>query len=131
MKIPENLKECYLELDNIIDKTEDGKEYLQMFLQLNEEKAIVNAHHNLGQWIRNNWELWTGDSNLCKWFNSNQIQHPDDMSSIILTSYHRYKHNKEIKLEEQLEHYIMYWLDDKEKEKRIRKNKLNEIKNIT
>ena len=117
MKIPENLKECYLELDNIIDKTEDGKEYLQMFLQLNEEKAIVNAHHNLGQWIRNNWELWTGDSNLCKWFNSNQIQHPDDMSSIILTSYHRHMNGKDIELEKQINDIQNFYKNNKIKKK--------------
>lgn len=121
MEIPKTLEECYLELDKINDVDE--------WLKLPEQSAIAQAHHGLGKWIRNNWGLWTGENDLCKWFNSNEIKHPDDMSSIILKSYHRYKNNIDVKLEEQFEHYIMYWLSEKEKEKRIRKTKLNNIDN--
>jgi hypothetical protein len=118
MIIPKTLEECYIELDNILEFN---------FFKLDKRSVITRYHHSLGQWIRNNWGLWTGESDLCKWFNNNEIKHPDDMSSIILTSYHRYKNNKDIKLEEQIEFYVEYWLDDDEKLKRRRKNKLNNL----
>ena len=93
MKIPETLDECYMELDKISD--------FSQWLQESEEIATAGAHHSIGMWIRNNWNLWSGGE-LSKWFNRNGINHPDDMSNIILTSFYRYKNNQDIKLEEQL-----------------------------
>jgi len=119
--IPKTLEECYLILNNI----EDLDEWLSCN---NEKSALVTVHHTIGRWIRNTWGLWQNEKNeLVLWFNDNEIKHPDDMSSIILTSFYRYKKGFDINLEEQLEYYIEYWLDDKQKLKRKREKKLNEI----
>ena len=121
MKIPETLEECYKVLDEL------NPEDFQEWLRLNEKEAIAISHHGLGTWVRNNWGLWSGKSELFKWFKYNKIDHPDDMSSIILTSYHRYKNNKDIKLQEQFAKYIEFWLTDKEKEQWLRKKKLKKL----
>jgi hypothetical protein len=119
--IPKTLEECYLILNNI----EDLDEWLSCN---NEKSALVTVHHTIGRWIRNTWGFWQNEKNeLVLWFNDNEIKHPDDMSSIILTSFYRYKKGFDINLEEQLEYYIEYWLDDKQKLKRKREKKLNEI----
>ena len=52
------------------------------------------------------------------------------MSGVILTSYYRYKKNQPIRLEEQIEHYIEWWLNDKQKLQRQRKKKLEKINNL-
>jgi len=68
-------------------------------------------------WLRNNWQLW-GGSRLSKYFNNLGIFHPDDMSGIILDSYHRYLTDKEIKLEEQINFYQEYWRNANEQNKK-------------
>ena len=60
--------------------------------------------------IRNAWKLWAEEKNsLVKYFNSIGIDHPDDMSSIILTSFHRQLNNVDINLDSQIERYKKYW----------------------
>ena len=66
-------------------------------------------------WMRNNWRLW-GGSRLSKYFNELEINHPDDMSGIILVSYHRHINNKDIKLQEQIKYYQDYWEKTKKAE---------------
>ena len=116
MEIPKTLEECYLFLEKLEDITD--------WLNESEESAIASSHHGIGQWIRNNWGLWTESSDLYKWFKINEINHPDDMSGIILRSFYRYKNNKDVKLIELFEHSIEYYLTDQEKILRKRKKKL-------
>jgi hypothetical protein len=122
MEIPKNLEECYLFLDGVED--------IDKWLKKSEESATSSAHHGMGQWIRNNWGLWSGDSDLCKWFKLNEIDHPDDMSGIILTSFYRYKNNTDIRLEELFDESIEYYLTDQEKLLRKRKKKLIKLNEI-
>lgn len=80
-----------------------------------EEEFCAKVHHGFGMWIRNNWQLW-GGSRLSRFFNENGVNHPDDMSGIILTSYHRYLSNKEIGFREQIQYYKDYWETAKKQE---------------
>lgn len=122
MEIPKTLEECYIFLDNLDDIDE--------WLKKSEISAIASSHHGIGRWIRNNWGLWPGYGDLYKWFKINEINHPDDMSSIILTSFYRYKNNKDVKLIELFEHSIEYYLTDQEKILRKRKKKLIKLDQI-
>lgn len=63
------------------------------FMTLPEDVATGRLHFGFGMWIRNNWGLWR-DSKLKHYFLDKGVGHPDDMSSIILTSYHRHLNNK-------------------------------------
>ncbi len=102
-KIPNNLEECFEELkNNILTEKE-----IKLFSSLVEEN-VSSWHHSLGMDIRNNWGLWT-NSSLAKYFEGLGIMHADDMSGIILTSFHRYLHRQPIELEKQIKEYQDYW----------------------
>jgi len=112
MKKPENISECFTELDEIFKKSPED---LKLFKKETEDDAVALFHHFLGRWIRNNWGLWSRDTKLYNTFSDMQLWHADDMSSIIMKSYHRYLHGKEINLKEQVQHYLNYW-EEYEKE---------------
>lgn len=102
---PNNLSECFEHLDKILIESEDG----DWFKGAEEKDAVIQSHHALGMWIRNNWGLWSKDSKLYDYLNKFGLVHPDDMSSFILTSYHRHLNKKELQLEEQVKYYIEFW----------------------
>ncbi len=77
------------------------------------EDALGEYHFGLGRWMRNEWGLWSGSSKLSEYFQAQGIDHPDDMSAIILTSFHRHLHNRPLKLREQIRHYQDYWEERK------------------
>ncbi len=90
---PRNLDETFLYLNQLFNDTDKYN-----FMTLPVEVSTVRLHHGLGMWMRNTWGLW-GNSELKKFFTKNGVEHPDDMSSIILTSYHQYLNNKPIDFE--------------------------------
>ena len=99
----------------IIPKTLD--EAIQFLMKDNEGNSNISndegrflseQHHFVGRNLRNEWGLWTG-SNLQTWFKERGIHHADDMSSIILTSFHRNVNGKDIELDEQIKHYRNFW----------------------
>jgi hypothetical protein len=52
-------------------------------MQTGTEEDMSHYHFGLGMWMRNNRGFWQS-SRFAKWFNARGIQHPDDMSGIIL-----------------------------------------------
>jgi hypothetical protein len=108
--IPQNLEECFAELENVF-RPEELEEFRDQ-----KEEDIIKYHHTLGMWIRNNWGLWS-NSHLAEYFNSLGVYHPDDMSTIILKSFYRYLNNEDIKLDEQIKYYQDYWEKMKEEER--------------
>jgi len=87
---PTTLEETYAYLDQMFDDTTKYS-----FMTLPEDFSAGRLHHGLGTWIRNNWGLW-GNSKLKQYFLAQGFTHPDEMSSKILTSYHRYLNGKQI-----------------------------------
>ncbi len=84
--------------------------YKDEFKNKNEDDAVSELHFGTGQAIRNNWGLWGKRKNsLVRYFNRHGIYYPDDISSIILTSFHRKLNNKPIDLDKQIELYKEYW----------------------
>lgn len=102
MKNPINLDECVEFIDSL-DIPDREK-----FLKDSEDSAIALSHHRFGTFIRNELGLWRA-SKLTNWFNEQGIEHADDMSGIILTTYHRRKNGREISLDEQVKEYQDYW----------------------
>jgi len=99
-KIPSNLEECY----DILE----GGQSLDTWLSMKEDDAVASVHHWLGRNIRNDWGLWTG-SKLKDFLEKLGLTNADDMSSVILRSFHRYKNGKDINLDEQIEYYKKFW----------------------
>lgn len=102
--IPKNLLDAITYLDcewSEKDKTE--------FKKKEERDAVAELHFGTGTAIRNNWELWKGKNRISRFFKSKGICHPDDMSSIILTSFHRKLNGKPIDFDGQISYYKAYW----------------------
>jgi len=106
--LPKNLNECFEVLNDIFNESESDKVW---FKSTEEDKILGTLHHGLGMWIRNEWGLWKKESDMYNYFNKMGLWHADDMSSVILTSYHRFVNGKELGLKEQINHYLDYWKD--------------------
>lgn len=101
--IPIDLNDCFKQIDGFWSDSTKMKVKLQ-----SEDYFSVDAHMGFGMWMRNNWKLW-GGSRLSKYFHDLGIDHPDDMSGIILRSYHRYLTGKELNLTQQIESSKTWW----------------------
>ena len=93
---PKNLTECIQMLDKNL-KTED-KDYIKI---LTEDEFFMESHFTIGMGIRNEW-IRSGNPELVTFFLDQGVKHPDDMSAMILTSYHRHLLGKEIDFEGQI-----------------------------
>jgi len=120
--IPKDLDDCFKEINSFWN--DSTKVQIKNW---EEGEFTGNTHMGFGMWMRNNWQLW-GGSRLSKYFNDIGIHHPDDMSGIILVSYHRYLNNKEIKLQEQVKYYKDYWEESNKEEFKKRKRNFRNIR---
>ncbi len=93
--IPKDLEDCFEELDQIM--TPNNREKFK-------NSHPINYHFGLGQSLRNSWGLWRG-SRLKTYFINLGVKHPDNMSGIILDTYHLYLNGKQVNLDEQLMKY--------------------------
>jgi len=103
-EMPENLEESISYFQNEWTSSE-----LSSFKNKLEYEAIAEAHFGAGLWIRNTWIKGNRNVPLANYFTSLGINHPDDISSIILRSLHRKLNNRIIDVEKQVESYKAYW----------------------
>lgn len=101
---PATLEETFTYLDQMFDDTAKYS-----FMTLPEDIATIRLHFTLGLYMRNHWGLW-GTSKLKRYFEALGVFHPDDMSTIILKSYHRYLNDKPLALDSQVQYYQKFWL---------------------
>lgn len=106
MKTPTTLEECFEQLQLKLDLGELTK---FRSLQPDKDGFILGYRFNLGLMMRNSWGLWIGRNKLCKYFHSLGIYHADDMSTIIINSFHRILNDKPIEINKQVKFYIKYW----------------------
>ena len=122
--IPKTLDETFTYLNemNVSD--------LDSWLQLELTSALGQAQHGLGQWIRNNFGLWEEKPNDIKnWFIDNYfLDHPDDISSMILINFHEKMNGKNTNLSKHVDIYHKHWSKNDPKYKlKLRKYKLNKL----
>lgn len=72
------------------------------------EEDVGNTHHGLGQWIRNNWDLWKGGP-LLEHMKSLGFIHPDDMSASLIKEFWNRANGKPSELEQDVKYYAEYW----------------------
>ena len=94
-KIPKTVEECVQQM-----LTWGGS--IDEFKAKSEADAVASTHHSVGQWIRNEWGLWTG-SQLKDYFSDQGIKHPDEMSGIIIRAFHRHLNGKPLNVESEIE----------------------------
>jgi len=100
---PRTLEEALAALEKALpEKT------MQDLRESSDERLVNEYHHGLGTWVRNEWGLWRGGP-LRDHFHALGLTHPDDMSSVILTSFWRRLHNQPLRVEEQIKHHQDYW----------------------
>ncbi len=102
--IPRNLAEAI----NYLDQKWTAAEKLK-FKSKPEEEAVDYYNFSTGLWIRNNWIYAKNDSTLASYFHKLGVVVPDDMSGIILLSFHRALNNKPIDLDGQVNSYKAFW----------------------
>lgn len=88
INVPKDLGECFTELDSLL-KEVDKKE----MQALPKKEDMIRYHMGLGMWMRNTWGLWSG-SRLQKYFTDKGVNHPDNMSSVILFFYYDWLNGK-------------------------------------
>jgi hypothetical protein len=86
--IPKNMKDSFTRLDQMLSDT-----LKQSLRHPDPEYGLARFHFSLGLWMRNNWQLW-GGSRLQQYFEKLGVNHPDDMSGIILRTYSEYLNGK-------------------------------------
>jgi hypothetical protein len=111
IKIPASLEECFVWM-----KDGPSEETQREFKEMPEDKAVALSHHSYGRWIRNNWGLWAKDGPLYKLMTELGLDHPDDMSGLIITSFHRHLNGKSLDVEGQVKKYKDYWADLRKEE---------------
>jgi len=101
--IPTNLEECFVALNKISSKKD-----INTFKNKPEDDVTTQLHHSVGRELRNQWGLW-GGSKLKTFLEELGLWHADDMSDVILTSYHRYLNKIDLGLDKQVKNYKSYW----------------------
>jgi hypothetical protein len=99
---PRTLDECFVVLAKKLPP-----ETLQR-MRSGSEPDMIEYHHGLGTWIRNNWGLWSCGP-LYQYFHRIGLEHPDDMSGVIFTSFWRYLRDKPLDVEGQVRKCQLYW----------------------
>lgn len=106
-KVPKELKFSFEYLNE-----NWGFKEIEIFKNIskNDSTKPRNYHFGIGMHLRNNLLRHHEQSEmLTKFFDSIGIHHYDDMSSIILASYHRYLNKENIELQSQVNKYVEYW----------------------
>lgn len=97
--IPKNLEDALLELDKRME--EDA---METFKNLSEEEAHRKAFFSFGRWIMVKWGMEDG-SRLTEYFRQQQIGVVEDMTRIIMISYHRKLNQKPLDTESLFQTY--------------------------
>lgn len=69
---------------------------------------LITTHHELGRWIRNNWDLWK-DGPLLSHMGSLGFSHPDDISHTIIKEYWLKLNGLPSEMEQDKLLYKEYW----------------------
>ncbi len=100
--VPNTLDAALTELEHMLPAS------FKESIRCGTEDNIVWYHHGFGTWIRNNWGLWSGGK-LSRYFRSFGVNHPDDMSGLILTLFWRRLNGLPIDPGSEVHRYKAYW----------------------
>ena len=106
-------------LDSVHQKLEKqlSPELLAQIDEFQTKDDMVKLHHSVGTYIRNEYGLWSGTSDIYSYLYFLGLRHPDDMSSVILESFWCKRHGQEYDLGEAVIYYQQYWEDVAAKDK--------------
>jgi hypothetical protein len=92
-------------LDEALDALERGlpRSFIDR-LYASETDVTIDLQDTLGRWMRDRWGLWTS-SPLAEHLRARGLDHADDMSGVILTSFWRRLHFQPLRVEAQVRWY--------------------------
>jgi hypothetical protein len=107
-------------LDDALRILEDNlkQEDKDHFKTHSERECLAIFHSTLGRYLRNEWDLWHHDltkspmPKIVEHFLQLGLNHADDMSGVIITSYWRKLHNQPLNVEGQVERSTHHWHPD-------------------
>ena len=82
------------------------------------DSLLSSVNHGTGMWLRNTYGLW-GRTCLVEYFWELGIIHPDDISAILLTTYHRFLNGKALEVDKQVEMYKAFWKNEMDLEYKL------------
>ncbi len=103
MYIPRDLYDCFRILDEQMTATAKEK-----FMAFSDEEVDRRTHGTLGFWMEHKWSIAEG-SRLTEYFRNMGVPHYNYMIGIIIQSYHRHLHKKDIKIKEQVLAFRKDW----------------------
>src|SRR5512144_2123601 len=99
---PVTLEECMRAFREMLSPEE------QMQITMMSKDELGRCHHGLGQWIRNNWDLWKGGE-LLEHMKSLGFTHPDDMSQSIIEEWWARMNKLPSTMAKDIEEYAKFW----------------------
>jgi hypothetical protein len=102
-RIPTDLDDAHRELARLFPPAE-----IERIRAMPQEDDMIEYHMGLGVYLRNEWGLWKG-SRLSEYFDTLGVDHPDDISGIILNTFWCKLHDQPFRLQERAAYYQEYW----------------------
>jgi hypothetical protein len=99
---PKDLEGAFLALDSILP--DSTRRRIRDF----PAESLWVYHMGLAMWMRNSWGLWSG-SDLQRDLRRRGVKHPDDMSSLILSSYRHRLRGEPLGIEEAVRDFDEFW----------------------
>lgn len=123
-ELPKNIQETVDYIDNL--NIQDINYYLE---NKNEKDFLIKIYWGFGMYIRNSLGLWSEKSEIREWFKNNYfLEHPDDISHLILIYYYRVKNKKDTNLSDELNIIYKHWIEfDPDFYRKLKKFKLDKI----
>lgn len=102
-KVPSTLDDAVATLREGLDEADVAELHKATF-------DPAQLHFSLGMLVRNEWSLWDKETILVQWFKKTyDIEHPDDISGMILDCLHRDVIGKPRRAAELAKRYINHW----------------------
>ena len=105
-----------LDLDRVPRTLSESVQMIVESLELEEieyiknSKSLIECHHTVGRYFRNNWSLWDKECPLPIHFREvHKIWHADDMSGLILYGVWCIVRNEKPDYENEIKRYHNYW----------------------
>jgi hypothetical protein len=93
--IPKDLDDAFAELNRLSDQAGIEK------FKNAPESSVAQSHFGLQKWVELNWGLEEG-SRISHYLKQKGISKPEDMSNVIVITYHRFLNGKPLMLEEEI-----------------------------
>jgi hypothetical protein len=94
--IPKDLDDAHRELVKMLPATE-----IEHIRAMTNQDQMIEYHFDVGMGLRNQWGLWH-ESRLASYFEKLGVEHPDEMSGVILATFWCKLHGKRYNLREMI-----------------------------